>query len=150
MKALEFPLIGTKKPGVIKRYDLNNPVSRNEYFEAKIGDEIKLLKNYLKDNSFIAFLLGKKNSGKGTYSVLFSEIFGNEHVAHVSVGDIVRGTHENWNTFVKSNDYKELKKLYRGYISFDDAVDALLGRSTKTLLPTEFISFIKITYLKIR
>jgi len=139
MKALEFPIIGTKKGGVTQKYDLNNPSSRNEYFETKIGGEIKLLKNYLKDKSFIAFLLGKKNSGKGTYSVLFSEIFGNEHVAHVSVGDIVRDTHENWNTFVKSKDYIELKKLYRGYISFDDAVNALLGRSTKTLLPTEFV-----------
>ena len=139
MKALEFPIIGTKKAGVNQKYDLNNPKSRNEYFEAKVGGEIKLLKNYLKDKSFVAFLLGKKNSGKGTYSVLFSEIFGNEHVAHVSVGDIVRDTHENWNTFVKSKDFLELKKLYRGYISFDDAVNALLGRSTKTLLPTEFV-----------
>lgn len=139
MKALEFPIIGTKKAGLVKKYDLNNPKSRKEYFEVKIGSEIQLLKNYLKNKSFIAFLLGKKNSGKGTYSVLFSEIFGNENVAHVSVGDIVRDTHENWNKFVKSNDYIELKKLYRGYISFDDAVDALLGRSQKTLLPTEFV-----------
>jgi adenylate kinase family enzyme len=139
MKSLEFPIIGTKKKGVTKKFDLNNPSLRNEYFEAKAGEEIKLLKNYLKKNSFIAFLLGKKNSGKGTYSVLFSEIFGNDHVAHVSVGDIVRDVHENWNKFVKSKDYRELKKLYRGYISFDDAVDALLGRSTEKLLPTEFI-----------
>jgi len=139
MKSLEFPIIGTKKKGVTKKFDLNNPSSRNEYFEAKVGEEIKLLKKYLKKNSFIAFLLGKKNSGKGTYSVLFSEIFGNDHVAHVSVGDIVRDVHENWNKFVKSKDYQELKKFYRGYISFDDAVDALLGRSTEKLLPTEFI-----------
>jgi len=139
MKALEFPIVGTKKEKVDKKFDLNNPASRNEYFEAKVGNEIRLLKKYLKNNSFVAFLLGKKNSGKGTYSVLFSEIFGDEHVAHVSVGDVVREVHENWNKFVKSKDYLELKKIYRGYISFDDAVDALLGRSTETLLPTEFI-----------
>lgn len=139
MKALEFPIIGTKKKGVNKKYDLNNPASRKEYFEAKVGDEIELLKKYLNKNSFIAFLLGKKNSGKGTYSVLFSEIFGNEHVAHVAVGDVVRDVHENWNRFVKSEDYGKLKKLYRGYISFEEAVDALLGRSTETLLPTEFV-----------
>lgn len=139
MKALEFPIVGTKKEGLTKKFDLNDPKSRKEYFEEKVGDEIDLIKKYLKSNSFIAFLLGKKNSGKGTYSVLFSEIFGNEHVAHVSVGDVVRDIHENWNTFVKSKDFKELKKLYRGYISFEDAVDSLLGRSTKTLLPTEFV-----------
>ena len=87
----------------------------------------------------MAFFLGKKNSGKGTYSHLFTEIFGEEKVALVSVGDVVRETHANWETFQKSEDFKKLKDLYRGYISFDDAVDALLGRSQDKLLPTEFI-----------
>ncbi|MFH1192311.1 MAG: hypothetical protein V1655_02445, partial [bacterium] len=34
---------------------------------------------------------------------------------------------------------KYLNKNYRGYISIDDAINALLNRDTKTLLPTEFI-----------
>jgi len=139
MVDLEFPIIGTKVKGLNKSYDLNDPKQRKEYFKAKVGDEIDEISKYLKNNSFIAYLLGKKNSGKGTYSVLFSEIFGAEKVAHVSVGDVVRDVYTNWNSFKKSSDYQELKKLYRGYISFDEAVDALLGRSTATLLPTEFI-----------
>jgi adenylate kinase family enzyme len=139
MKGLEFPIIGTKVKGLTSKFDLNNPAERKKYFEAKVGTEIALIKKYLENNSFVAYLLGKKNSGKGTYTVLFSEIFGSDKVAHVSVGDIVRETSKNWDKFVKSEDYKELKKLYRGYISFDDAVNALLGRSQSTLLPTEFI-----------
>lgn len=139
MKGLEFPIIGTKTKGVTKKFDLTSPVGRKEYFEAKAGDEIKQIKNFLKNGSFMAFLLGKKNSGKGTYSHLFTEIFGEEKVALVSVGDVVRETHANWKYFVKSEDCKKLKSLYRGYISFEDAVDSLLGRSTEKLLPTEFI-----------
>lgn len=139
MKGLEFPIIGTKTKGVTKKFDLTSPVGRKEYFEAKAGDEIKQIKNFLKNGSFMAFLLGKKFSGKGTYSHLFAEIFGEEKVALVSVGDVVRETHANWNNFMKSEDYKKLKSLYRGYISFEDAVDSLLGRSTEKLLPTEFI-----------
>ncbi len=37
------------------------------------------------------------------------------------------------------DEFETLRTLYRGYISFDDAVDALLGRGTGNLLPTEFI-----------
>ena len=139
MKGLEFPIIGTKVKGLTKKFDLVSPKGRKEYFEAKIGDEIAEIKGFMKDNSFMAFLLGKKNSGKGTYSHLFSEIIGDKNVVLVSVGDTVRETHENWETFKKSEDFKKLKELYRGYISFDDACDALLGRTTSKLLPTEFI-----------
>lgn len=139
MRNLEFPIIGTKVKGLTKEFDLTSPIGRKAYFEAKCGDEIKHIKEFLKEKSFMAFLLGKKNSGKGTYSHLFAEIFGDENIALVSVGDIVRKTHANWNTFKKSDDYSKLKSLYRGYISFDDAVDALLGRSQDKLLPTEFI-----------
>lgn len=139
MKGLEFPIIGTKVKGLTKKFDLTSPVTRKVYFEEKCGDEIKHIKEFLKEGTFMAFLLGKKNSGKGTYSHLFTEIFGNENVVLVSVGDIVRDTHANWDTFKKSDDYLKLKGFYRGYISFDDAVSALLGRSQDKLLPTEFI-----------
>jgi adenylate kinase family enzyme len=139
MKGLEFPIIGTKIKNLTKKFDLTSPQTRKAYFEAKCGDEIIHLKKFMEEKSFMAFLLGKKNSGKGTYSHLFTEIFGEEKVALVSVGDIVRETHANWKTFVRSEDYNKLKSLYRGYISFEDAVIALLGRSTDKLLPTEFI-----------
>lgn len=139
MKGLEFPIIGTKVKGVTQKFDLTSPAGRKKYFEAKCGDEIKHIKEFLKQDTFMAFMLGKKNSGKGTYSHLFTEIFGEEKVALVSVGDVVRETHANWDTFKKSVDYDKLKGFYRGYISFDEAVDALLGRTTSQLLPSEFI-----------
>ncbi len=139
MRGLEFPIIGTKVKGLKQKFDLSSPAGRAEYFQAKVGDEIKHIKDYLKENTFIAYLLGKKNSGKGTYSKMFTEIFGEEKVATISVGDIVRETHANWESFVKSPKYLKLKSIYRGYISLDEAVEALLGRSTEKLLPTEFI-----------
>lgn len=153
MKGLEFPIIGTLSRGQSasgrKVFDLTSPQGRKKYFQAKADPEIAQIKNFLENNSFIAFLLGKKNSGKGTYTHLFSEIFSSrgrsasggraEKVAHISVGDIVREVHADWNRFSRSQDYLELKKLYRGYISFEEAVEALLGRSTVKLLPTEFI-----------
>ena len=139
MKGLEFPIIGTKVKGLREKFDLSSPKGRKEYFEAKVGDEIVHIKKFLARNSFIAYLLGKKNSGKGTYSKLLTEIFGEEKIEHLSVGDLVRDVHSNWKKFSKSPKFAELKDLYRGYISFDEAVDALLSRSTSKLLPTEFI-----------
>jgi adenylate kinase family enzyme len=146
MKGLEFPLISTEVKslpaggqGLTKRYNLNDPKERQAYFEVKAGDEIKKIRKYLENNTFVAFLIGKKNSGKSTYSVLFSEIFGSQKSALVSVGDIIREIHTNWDKFRKSQDFEELKRLYRGYISFEKAIDAFLGRSTEKLLPTEFV-----------
>jgi len=107
---------------------------------AKAGEEIKFLKEYFSNNTFIAYFLGKKNSGKGTYSKLMKEIFGEDKIGHISVGDIVRDAHTAMEDESKRNDIVEyLKNNYRGYISVDDAISALLGRDTKTLLPTEFI-----------
>lgn len=139
MKDLEFPIIGTKVGGLNKKFDLTSPKGRTKYFKAKAGDEIAHIGAFLEDNSFIAYFLGKKNSGKGTYAKLFTEIFGEDRIEHVSVGDLVRNVHANWSKFSKSKDFEKLKELYRGYISFEAAVDALLGRSTKKLLPTEFV-----------
>lgn len=139
MKNLEFPLITIKVKGLTKKFDLASPQGRKAYFTAKAGEDIKTISKYLKDNTFIAYMLGKKNSGKGTYSQIFAEIFGADKVALVSVGDIVRDTHANWDSFKKSKKYDQLRKLYRGYMSFDEAVDTLLGRSQDKLLPTEFI-----------
>lgn len=140
MKNLEFPITGTKTRGVIKKFDINNPAERKKYFEAKVGDEIKHINKYLKNNTFVAFFLGKKNSGKGTYSKTVIEIFGEDKIEHVSVGDVVRDMSQKWDKkFEKTDEYKYIKGLYRGYISFEEAVDRFLGRSIEGLLPTEFI-----------
>lgn len=136
----EFPLIGTKIKGFTTRYDLADPVQRAEYFEVKAGPEIKKIKKYLENNTFISYLLGKKNSGKGTYSKLMIEIFGSDRMDHISVGDIVRSAYAIMESGAKKEELlARLHKIYRGYISVDEAVAALLGRDTKTLLPTEFI-----------
>lgn len=149
MKGLEFPIIGTKVKDLTKKFDLNNPKGREAYFKAKAGEEIKQIKKYLAKKTFVAFMLGKKNSGKGTYSQIFTELFGEDKIALISVGDLVRNVSANWKTFEKSKEYRKLKAMYRGYISFDEAVSALLGRSTANLLPTEFIlALLKLTIAK--
>lgn len=140
MKNLEFPIIGSKTQGVTQTFDLADIEGRKAYFQAKVGTEITEIAKYLETNSFMAFFLGKKNAGKGTYSGLLREIFGTEKIATVSVGDLVREIHANWDEFVKSEEYANTKKFYRGFISFDEAVERLHSRSTTApLLPSEFI-----------
>lgn len=139
MKGLEFPITDTKVEGLSIKFDLNSPSGRKKYFQAKISQELKVIRSYLKKRTFIAYMIGKKGSGKGTYSQIFSEIFGSDKIALVSVGDIVRDTHSSWDKFVKGKDCKRLQELYRGYISFEEAVNAFIGRSQTKLLPTEFI-----------
>jgi adenylate kinase family enzyme len=111
-----------------------------------VGDEIEKIKEYLKTGTFMAFFVGKKNSGKGTYSGMMAEIFGHDKMAMVGVGDMVREVHAGWDEFVKSPDYIQLKKVYRGFISFEEAVERLHGRSTSSLLPSEFV----LALLKVR
>lgn len=139
-RSFDFPIFKTKKEGLSRVFNLNDPEERKEYFKLKAGDEIEKLKNYLQKNTFIAYLLGKKNSGKGTYSQMFREIVGEDLALHISVGDIVREVEEE----IKSKKEKKellqyLEKNYRGYLSLEKAFKALSSRSTKTLLPTEFI-----------
>jgi len=151
MRGLEFPIIGTKIPHLTKKFDLTSPSGREAYFKAKVGEEIRTIRRYLRGGNFMAFLIGKKNSGKGTYAKLFTEIFGEEKVIHLSVGDLVRDVHANWDSFSKSADFETLKKVYRGYLPFDEVVDALLGRSIAALLPTEFVlSLLKVKIASLR
>lgn len=138
MKNLEFPIVGTKVKGLNNKFDLESPEKRKKYFEAKVGDEIKQIKKFLDGNTFIAYFLGKKSSGKGTYSKLIAEILGEDKIAHVSVGDLVRET-DDWKSFIKTDRFARLEKYYRGYVSFDDIQKSLSSRSTEKLLPTEFI-----------
>lgn len=140
MKNFEFPIYKTKIPSVSEKFNLDDPVDRHRYFEAKAGPEIEKLRDWLRENNFVAFLLGKKGSGKGTYTKMFMEIFGSEHVAHISVGDLVRMVHKD---LADENKKKELmgflKKRYRGFISIDKIFDVIEGRDVTTLLPTEVI-----------
>jgi len=138
----EYPLglSKTKVKGAEDTFNLSDIVERQKYFKAKVGQEIEDLKEYFDNNSFIAYWLGKKNSGKGTYSKLMMEIFGKDRLGHISVGDVVRDAHAAMEDEAKKKEILEfLKANYRGYISIDDAINSLLGRDTKTLLPTEFI-----------
>lgn len=135
----EFPFIKTRIPGLKQEFDLDDIKERKKYFKAKIGKEINLLKKYFKKNSFIAYWLAKKSAGKGTYTRLLIEILGEDVIGHVSVGDIIRQAHRDMDDKKKRKELLDyLSKNYRGYISIDEAIERLLGRSTKALLPTEF------------
>jgi adenylate kinase family enzyme len=137
----EFPIFRTKMEGVTKKFDLSDLRGRKEYFETKAKEDIAKLKKFFGEGkTFIAYLLGKKNAGKGTYTKLLMEIFGRDNIAHLSVGDIVRDVHEAMEDPEKKKELVEyMRKNYRGYISVEDGINALIGRDQKTLLPTEFI-----------
>ncbi len=135
----EFPYIKTKVGGLNKKFNLNDPKERKQYFNQKVGTEIKLLKKYFKKNTFIAYLLGKKNAGKGVYTKLMIEIFGDDKIGHLSVGDAIRKAGQDLkNRKTKKELLDYLDKNYRGYISIKQAIDILAGRSPTDLMPTEF------------
>ena len=139
-----FPVFKTKSPstssGQAKKFDLTDVNSRQEYFEQKAGEEIKKLKEFLKENTFVAYLMGKKSSGKGTYSKMFAEIVDKDKIAHFSIGDMIRGFDQTMKDEQKKKELVEfLQKNYRGYMSVEEIMKALEGRSTKVLLPSELI-----------
>jgi len=137
----EFSLFSTKVSGVNETFNLADPDDRKKYFQAKVGKEIAALKNFFdRGNTFIAYFMGKKNSGKGTYTKLFAEIFGGDHIGHISVGDIVRASHKTLADDAKKQELIDyLSRNYRGYMPLQEAINALLDRNASTLLPTEFI-----------
>ncbi len=87
---MRFPIFKTKIKGLTRNFNLTDPKERKKYFELKAGKEIEKLREYLKKNTFIAYLLGKKNSGKGTYSKMFAEIINPQKIDHFSIGDMIR------------------------------------------------------------
>lgn len=140
MKDIEFPIFKTKVKGVEQKFDLVDPKSIQEYFESKAGKELNQLREYLKDKTFIAYLLGKKNAGKGTYTKMLSKAIGGDKIAHISVGDIVREVYLESKDETKRQEIEEwLEKNYRGFISVEQAMEALINKDQSTLLPTEFI-----------
>ena len=137
-----FPLFKTKVGGVSKTFDLNDPGHRREYFDLKVGKELEIIRDYLKNKTFVAYLLGKKGAGKGTYSKLFMEAVGDSvKMTHVSVGDIVRSATKAIEEGGKSATELRgfMQKYYRGFLPLEEVISALASRSTKTLVPTEFI-----------
>jgi len=163
MKGVDFPIFNTKTTGVVEKFDLNSPEGRAKYFQAKAGPEIEKLKKYLETKTFVAFLMGKKNSGKGTYSKLFMEAVGPirnrsplspsgarlrageisngvNRVGHISVGDVVRDVHKA----IKTGEGKKelmafLEKNYRGFHSLEEVENIIMGRDTKSLVSSEVI-----------
>jgi len=140
MKDIDFPIFKTKSTDLTKTFDLTDFSQRQAYFEYKAGAEIKKLKEYLKNNTFVAYLLGKKGSGKGTYAKMLAEVVDKDRIAHFSIGDMVRSFDEVVNDEGKKKELVDfLKKNYRGYLPLKDIIKSLESRSTKTLLPTELI-----------
>jgi adenylate kinase family enzyme len=136
---MDFPIFKTKSD-VYKKFDLTDAKQRQAYFEYKCGPEIKKIRNYLKNNTFIAYFLGKKSSGKGTYSKMFAEIIDRDKMAHFSIGDMVRSFDEVVKDTEKKKELTDfLRKNYRGYMPVDQIMKALESRSTKVLLPSELI-----------
>jgi adenylate kinase family enzyme len=139
MKDLDFPLFKTKSD-VYKKFDMTDAKERQEYFEYKAGEEIKKLREYLKENTFIAYLMGKKSSGKGTYAKMLAEVVEKEKIAHFSIGDMIRSFDEVIKDSEKRKEIEEyLEKNYRGFLPLEKIMESWDNRSTKTLLPTELI-----------
>lgn len=139
-KSNRFPVFKTKIQGVNERFDLNDPAGRKKYFEAKAGAEIRKLREYLTKNAFLGFLLGKKNSGKGTYSKLFIEALDTDKVGHLAVGDIVRDIHKEVETEAGRKELLDfLENNYRGFHSLEETINLILGRSQSTLISSELI-----------
>ena len=137
---MDFPIFKTKIDGLTRRFNLTEPAEQREYFKLKAGKEIEGLKKYLESNTFVAYLLGKKNSGKGTYAKMFAEIVSPERIEHFSVGDMVRALDKEMRDEKKRGALLEfLKSNYRGRFSLEEIVSSFKNRDTKTLLPTELI-----------
>ncbi|MDO8529874.1 MAG: nucleoside monophosphate kinase [bacterium] len=142
---MDFPIFKTKTTEG-KTFDLTDTASRLAYFEYKAGPEIQKLRDYLKNNTFIVYLLGKKGSGKGTYAKMLKEVVAPDlpaqagKIEHLSIGDMVRGFDEVLKDEVKKKELIQfLHEKYRGPISVDEIIAAMEGRSTKVLLPSELI-----------
>lgn len=133
-------------------YNLINSTDRDEYFRQKAGTEISDIKKYLDNDNggFLAFLISPKAGGKGTKTGYLVDIFGEDKIKVISVGDLIR----DLNKLLESEDAKEINKVrqqisenFRSTLSVDDAFDTVLNReqvTDKVAIPTELI----ITLLK--
>ena len=138
---MKFDYYNSKKLSNGKSYILTDPAERRQYFEAKLGSKIDEVKEFLDHNSFVGYLLAKKQAGKGTYSKMIEEILGPERFAHISVGDVIRDFHMKLeNSSDISDVLTYLKAHYRGFISIEDSLEAIKNRTTdKVSVPAELI-----------
>jgi len=141
MQEQEFPFFITKsEEEQYKNFDLTDAQQRKEYFENKAGPEIKKIRDYLENNTFIVYLLGKKSSGKGTYAKMFKEVISPDKIEHLSIGDMIRSFDAILKDLTKRDELIEfLKQKYRGPTPLQDLLKAMDERSTKVLLPSELI-----------
>lgn len=136
---MSFPVFTTKTEEY-KKFNLIDPDQVKEYFQFKAGKEIEKIREYLQTSGFVVYLLGKKNSGKGTYSKMFAEIVAPDKIGHFSVGDMVRDIDKELADPEKKKELVAfLEKNYRGRLPLDEILASLEGRSTSKLLPTELI-----------
>lgn len=134
------PIFKTKIEGLNRKFNLLDPKEQKEYFQLKAGKEIDKLRDFFERNTLIVYLLGKKNSGKGTYSKMFAKVIAPKKIEHFSIGDMVRAVDEELKDEKKKEKFKNyLEKNYRGQFSLKEIFSALENRSTKILLPTELI-----------
>lgn len=137
---MRLPIFKTKIEGLNKRFHLTDPKEREEYFRLKAGPEIEKLRAFLEKNTFVAYLLGKKNSGKGTYSKMFAEVVAPEKIEHFSIGDMVRAVDFEMKNGKKRKELIDyLSKNYRGRMNLEEVIFALENRDTSSLLTTELI-----------
>lgn len=140
MKGIEFPIFKTKTEGISQKFNLDDSEERKKYFTAKAGQEIEKMRKYLENKTFVGYLLGKKNSGKGTYSKLFIEAIGSSNIGHIAVGDIVRDVHAALSSEEQKQTLKVfLEKNYRGFHDLDEIFGLIEGRNQSKLISTELI-----------
>jgi len=140
MKKIQFPLFKTKRNNSSPKFNLLDPQEQKAYFQFKAGPEIEKLRRYLRKNTFIAYLLGKKNSGKGTYSKMFAEVVAPDKIEHFSVGDMIREVDKELRDKERRKELISfLERNYRGFFSLEEIIKKLEKRDTSTLLPTELI-----------
>ena len=139
MASLGFPVFKTKVPGsATQKFNLESPEGRTKYFTFKAGKEIKDIRTFLKKKTFVAFMMGKKNSGKGTYTKLFAEQVGQDKVMHLSIGDVIRAAHKEIATPKGRKALTAwLKQNFRNIMTPEQAIAAIEGRSTSSLVSTE-------------
>ncbi len=137
---IEFPVFNSKALSSGRSYVLTDRADRLRYFHAKLGSKIDEVKGFLDKNSFVGYMLAKKQAGKGTYAKMVEEILGPERFAHISAGDLVRNAHTILTSTDKASFISGVQRHYRGFLSIDDAMSALLARTQdKVSVPTELM-----------
>ena len=137
---LKIPLFNSKSYPVSRDFDLSDPLDRRLYFNEKLGDKVEKLKELLDRQTFVGYMVAKKQAGKGTYAKMFEEIVGPTRFQHISIGDVIRKTEEELTFSDKRSEIENyFASNYRGFLSVANALTSLQNRNQSTLLPTELV-----------